>query len=111
MSYGETRGHTVPLWLAAILGYFIVARVTRFLNADYLAADIRAWVMRRFGDGKLYYLVTCPWCASIYVALPVSLVVSLAFSGYDALGTLLTFGGLWAAYSYVHGIVTNNLDG
>lgn len=100
----------MPIWLGAILGYFIVARGTRFLNADYLAADFRAWVMRRFGDGKLYYLVTCPWCLSIWIALPVTLyVVLVPLDGF--FGTLLTIAGLWAAYSYVHGIVTSNLDG
>lgn len=110
MSYGETRGTPVPLWLAAVLGYLIVARITRFLNSDYLAADFRAWVFRRFGDSRTYYLVTCPWCASIWVALPVSLFISLAFGGFDVLGTLLLFGGLWGGYSYVHGLVTINLD-
>jgi hypothetical protein len=100
----------VALWLAAVLGYFIVARGTRFLNSDYLAADIRSWVMRRFGDGKLYYLTTCPWCASIWFALPVALYVALVpLSG--VFGTLLLIAGLWSGYSYVHGIVTNNLDG
>jgi hypothetical protein len=100
----------VPFLLAAVLGYFIVARVTRFLNSDYLAADFRAWVFRRFGDGKIFYLITCPWCASIWVALPVSLAVSLAFGDFDVLGSLLAVGGLWGAYSYVHGLVTLNLD-
>jgi hypothetical protein len=93
----------VPLWLAALLGFAIVARVTRFLNSDYLAADFRAWVFRRFGDGKIYYLVECPWCASIWVALPVSLVVSLAFADFGVLGTLLLVGGLWGGYSYLYG--------
>lgn len=100
----------MPLWLAVVLGYLIVARTTRFLNSDYLAADFRAWVMRRFGDGKIYYLVTCPWCASIWVAFPVSLVVSLAFADFGVLGSLLLFAGLWGGYSYVHGIVTAQLD-
>lgn len=102
----------MPLWLAAILGYFIVARVTRFLNADYLAADIRAETMRRFGDGKIYYLITCAWCASIWVALPVSVIVVLSFAPgwFTIWGAIFAIGGLWAGYSYVHGIVTNNLD-
>jgi len=94
----------VPLWLAALLGYFVTARVTRFITADYLAADFRAWIFRRFGDGKLYYLVTCAWCTSIWVALPVSAYVSWN-------EPLWGFFGLWAGYSYAHGIVTNNLDG
>ena len=84
--------------------------MTRFLNSDYLAGDFRAWVFRRFGDGKVYYLVTCPWCASIWVALPVSLVVSLAFADFGALGGLLLLAGLWGGYSYIPGLVTLNLD-
>jgi hypothetical protein len=100
----------VPFLLAAVFGYFIVARATRFLNSDYLAADFRAWVFRRFGDGKIYYLVTCPWCASIWIAFPVSLTVSLAFADFGTLGSVLGIAGLWAAYSYVHGLVTINLD-
>jgi hypothetical protein len=99
----------MPLALAALLGYFVVARVTRFLNSDYLASDFRAWVMSRFGDGKIYYLVTCPWCASIWVGLPVALYVSLVpLDG--AFGTLLLVGGLWCGYSYLHGLVDRNLD-
>lgn len=92
----------MPLWLAALLGFAIVARVTRFLNSDYLAADLRAGVMRRFGDGKLYYLTTCPWCASIWFALPVALYVSLMpLDG--AWGKLLLIGGLWCGFSYLYG--------
>lgn len=94
---------------SALLGYLIVARVTRFLNSDYLAADFRAWVMRRFGEGKIYYLVTCPWCASIWVALPVVLFMAGA-KGNARRELLLEIGGLWAGYSYAHGIVTTHLD-
>jgi hypothetical protein len=92
----------VPLWLAVLLGFSIVARVTRFLNSDYLAADFRAWVYRRFGDGKVFYLVTCPWCASIWIALPVALYVSLVPLD-DAWGKLLLVGGLWCGFSYLYG--------
>lgn len=102
---------TMSFWLAVILGYGIVARVTRFLNSDYLAADFRSWVMSRFGDGKIYYLVTCPWCASIWVALPVSLIAVLVFGDFSALGSIYAVGGLWLWYSYLHGLVDSNLDG
>lgn len=101
----------MSFWLAVILGYGIVARVTRFLNSDYLAADFRSWVMTRFGDGKLYYLITCPWCASIWVALPVALVAVLAFGGFTAFGSLFAIAGLWMWYSYAHGLIDSNLDG
>lgn len=97
--------------LAVILGYLIVARVTRFLNSDYLAAGLRSWVMERFGDGKLYYLTTCPWCASIWVSLPVALVVALVFGSFSPFGYVFAAAGLWLGYSYLHGLVTNTLDG
>lgn len=99
----------MPFWRAAVLGYLIVARVTRFLNSDYLAADFRMWVKVRFGDGKIYYLVTCPWCASIWVALPIAVYIA-ATEAKGAHGKLLEAGGLWAGFSYVHGIVTSQLD-
>lgn len=100
----------LPFWAVALLGFLIVARCTRFLNSDYLAGDFRAWVMERFGDGKLYYLITCPWCASIWIALPVSIVAVTTLSPYTGWTGLCTILGLWAGYSYVYGIVAANLD-
>lgn len=101
---------TLPFWLSALFGFLIVARVTRFVNADYLAADLRSAVMKRFGDGKLYYLATCPWCLSIWTALPVSAIVVLApMTG--AFGAVWAVLGVWLGYSYAYGLVTQNLDG
>jgi hypothetical protein len=65
-----------------------VARVTRFITADKLSETIRhrivwkLWLRSCKGDAEwarlkisnkapeplLAYLLTCPWCASIYVA-------------------------------------------
>lgn len=99
----------MPFWAVALLGFLIVARITRFLNADYLAGDFRAWIFRKFGEGKLYYLVTCPWCASIYTALPVAAAV--AWIGPVTWPTsALAFLGLWFGYSYVYGLVSIHLD-
>lgn len=91
----------LPFWAIALLGFLVVARATRFLNSDYLAADFRDWVRRRFGDGKLYYLITCPWCASIWIAGPVS--GGISFWYFDGLTAWAAFVGLWAGYSYVYG--------
>lgn len=58
------------LLLPLILGILAVARVTQFLVADRLALGYRQWAVRRSGtEGKLTYLVHCPWCTSIWVAL------------------------------------------
>ena len=99
----------VPFWAVALLGFLIVARVTRFLNADYLAGPFRAWIAERYGEHKLFYLVTCPWCASIYTSLPVAAFAAW-WSGLDWPYTGLAFVGLWLGYSYVYGLVSINLD-
>ena len=93
----------MPFWAVALLGFLIVARVTRFLNEDYLAADFRAWLFRRFGDGKIYYLVTCPWCASIWIAGPVAALAAWPFSGLEGRWAWAGFFGLWFGWSYLYG--------
>ncbi|MDQ3481583.1 MAG: DUF1360 domain-containing protein [Actinomycetota bacterium] len=49
-------------------------RLTTLIKDDKLTEDFRRLVFRRFGepsddDGhKVSYLVTCPWCLSVYFA-------------------------------------------
>lgn len=58
--------------VSLVVAALAVARVTRFLTEDYLTVGYRRWVVTRWGpDGKMSYLVHCPWCTSIWVALPV----------------------------------------
>lgn len=46
-----------------------IARLTRLITSDYIARHIRVWAIRRFGpDHDLAYLVTCPWCLSVWIA-------------------------------------------
>jgi hypothetical protein len=101
----------LPFWAAVLLGFAAVARVTRFITADALAEPFRDWVQLKTGDGKLTYLVSCPWCASIYVALPAALVVVLTMSGYAGWQAVFLVGTLWLGYSYTYGLLANNLDG
>lgn len=118
----------MSFWLAAVFGFGIVARATRFVNSDVLAEPLRMWAegietpgrfraLRRaarrplaaiFGD-KLPDLFTCPWCLSIYFALPWAIVaVVLAWPYNHAWFAVL---GLWLSYSYVYALIANNLDG
>lgn len=56
-----------PLVLA--ITALAVARVTRLVTDDYLLNTPRAALIRRLGaTSKGAYLVTCPWCVSIYAA-------------------------------------------
>lgn len=117
----------MPFWLAVVLGFFIVARSTRFVNSDVLAEPIRMWadgiekpgrlrqlkrLVRRplralFGD-ELAILVGCPWCLSIWFAFPVALAVVLLAWPYPH-GWFAVLG-LWLAYSYLYGLAAQNLD-
>lgn len=119
----------MPFWLAVVLGFLIVARTTRFVNSDALAEPLRLWAdgierpgtrfrglkraARRplraiFGD-NLPILFTCPWCLSIWFALPVAIVV-VAISYPYADDHWFAVLALWLGYSYVYGLAATNLD-
>lgn len=58
--------------LLAILTILAVWRMTRLVTVDYLTDPFRHWVARRSGpEGKLTYLVECPWCFSVWLAPPI----------------------------------------
>lgn len=66
--------------LLVVLICLAVYRVTRLLVADAFPpiAAGREWVERRFGEGSsIAYLVNCPWCTSVYVAVAVVAAVDL----------------------------------
>lgn len=60
------------LVLSLIVATLAVARITRLFTEDELLVGYRRWVIRRWGeDGKMAYLVHCPWCTSIWVSAPI----------------------------------------
>lgn len=95
--------------LLVVLGFFVTARLTRFLTADFLAAPLRAWVIGRFGPAsKLAYLVQCPWCMSVWVAVPPAVLVTVW--GVWPVPAWAVGVGLVCAWSYVYGLLASNLD-
>jgi len=53
--------------LAWVLAALAVWRVTLLVVADELTRPLRELVLRRWDGGRLEYLLSCPWCASVWV--------------------------------------------
>lgn len=59
-----------PIFQFAILA-LVVYRVTRLICADAFppVAVPREWIISKLGDDHWFsYLITCMWCASVYVS-------------------------------------------
>lgn len=62
--------------LLFLLGALATARLTRLVVDDQITLPVRAWILRRVKeDGQLAYLITCPWCVSVYVGAAVASVL------------------------------------
>jgi fatty acid desaturase len=62
--------------LVLLIAALAVARITRLITTDYLTGGIRAKLIARWGtDSPWSYLITCQWCASIWVSLAAAPVV------------------------------------
>lgn len=87
------------LLLLAVCGALCTARITRLLTADRLTESFRRQVLSRVQEGgHIEYLVSCRWCLSVWIAIPVAvLVVTMApglrpdLTTAAAWTTLLTF--------------------
>lgn len=66
-----TTADTLFTFFQFLLLFLVVYRVTRFVAADAfpLIAIPREWVIGKLGDDHWFsYLITCMWCASVYIA-------------------------------------------
>lgn len=54
--------------VALTVGALAVYRVTRLVVEDTIADPIRNRIVEAAPEGRLAYLVTCPWCVSVWVA-------------------------------------------
>lgn len=54
--------------LVALLTILFVWRVTRLLVADQILKPVRDRIVLRLGPDQWFaYLITCPWCTSVWV--------------------------------------------
>lgn len=60
------------LIVSLIVAAFAVARLTRLIVDDQITIGFRRWVLQKWGDESWQsYLMTCPWCMSIWVGAPI----------------------------------------
>jgi hypothetical protein len=85
--------------LRLLVDALAVYRGTKLVIDDKLTEDLRARVTARFGDAdesKVGYLITCPWCVSIYLggALSVARIVAPSSKTVDAVATALALSAI-----------------
>jgi fatty acid desaturase len=101
---------TVPVWLQLLIYALAVARVTGLIVADSLTEGIRDSIIDRLDDrphtagSYLATLITCPWCAGMWVSLvaaplvwffhgsPVMLIPALALAFSQVTGMTASAG-------------------
>jgi hypothetical protein len=74
-----TRAPLAPL--AALIDALAVYRLTRLIIEDEVTEPVRDAVQQRFGaphESRLSYLLTCPYCVSVYAAAAVSVADMIA---------------------------------
>lgn len=82
------------------------ARLTRLITDDYITRHLRVFFIRKWGpDHDLSYLVTCPFCMSMYIGggmftlayfynwHPAYLIVTAALTASYLIGTVATLVG------------------
>lgn len=62
----------MPIWGWLVIYALAVARVTTLITSDEITHDARRWLVRKLPlrgwANWVEYLITCPWCASIWIA-------------------------------------------
>jgi hypothetical protein len=93
------------IWLVYALA---VARVTGLVTVDTVTEPIRDWIVVRLDDAegslgaRLAYLITCPWCASVWIgAVAAPIVYNWGSSPW------LLVPALALALSFVAGATSN----
>jgi hypothetical protein len=82
--------------LGLIVDALAVFRLTKLVNDDEITADLRDKILERFHpeDTKIGYLITCPWCVSIWAGGAVALARELAPRSWNVAASALAFSAL-----------------
>ena len=59
--------------LSIVLALLAVWRLARLLAVDEITRPVRDRIIGRNPSGSLAYLVSCPWCISVWVGWPLLL--------------------------------------
>lgn len=74
-----------------LLDIIAVVRLTRLINQDVITEPLRDFVWERFPPNtKIGYLLTCPWCMSIWAGLSITLLRRFFPKTADIVSTTLT---------------------
>lgn len=80
-----------------------VYRVSRLVIEDEITDGPRNWVYSKINpDGKLAYLLSCYWCISIWVAIPLAILYITSPNG-------MMVAGLPLAASAATGIISQKV--
>jgi hypothetical protein len=91
---------------AFLLAMGATARLTRLVTADVLMEPARdRLACLNAPDSALCYLLTCPWCASMWIAPP---VVLAAWAAHGA--AWFTLPAAMLSISYLYGLAATRLD-
>lgn len=101
---------TIPLWLQLLIYALAVSRLTGLVVADALTEGIRDRIIEALDDrpatlgSYVATLITCPWCAGMWIALiasplvwfwhasPVMLIPALALAFSQVVGMTAPIG-------------------
>jgi hypothetical protein len=101
---------TIPDAVLLLIYALAVARVTGLIVADAITEPIRDWIIARLDDAPgsagewVATLITCPWCAGMWVSLvaaplvwfwgdsPVMLIPALALAFSQVTGATANLG-------------------
>lgn len=81
------------IWFYLLIGTIATYRATRLIIVDEIFSGLRNRVFNLNID-KLTYLITCPWCISIWAGLFFALLYVTFLPGFTFLALAFTFSAI-----------------